>query len=273
MDLTIENVHVTNWSKNPFLKLGTTNKGKLTAAIRYSRQMVGDACELLAQYEHARLVADVDPTMAVDYFGGHDAVRQALHKYFGILLPVPGQALPVGPHQQHVSTNVVTNQAQVGTILAKYKQIRDGIAGKFDIVVGRIFDGDDVKDGLGDAWSHIKKGKFAKAIKNIKFINEGTEGWVNPGGNQQRIHLNLDSIETVSEGKIARIIVHEASHKFANTDDVDLLSDGSSDGSGYKWDGLKFNARGYVGLDNNADSYAWAARLMWKRKRGLQSGI
>ena len=48
MDLTIENVHVTNWSREPHLTLGQTSQTRLRTAIRYSRQMVNDACELLA---------------------------------------------------------------------------------------------------------------------------------------------------------------------------------------------------------------------------------
>jgi hypothetical protein len=275
MDFTVENVHVTNWSKDPFLRLGHTSKAKLTLAIRYSRQIVDDSCELLAKYERARIVASVDKRMAVDYFGEHEAVTEALHKYFGLVMPVPGAKKPTGPQLPNVSTDFAGNQAKLTTILGKFRQIQAGIRGNFDLVVGGIHDGDDVKDGIKDAFRHLKNGGgVGGAWKHIKFIREGTEGWVgNRNGSQGRIHLNSDVVRTYSEGKIARVIVHEASHKYANTDDVDLLNDGTDDGSGYKWDGLKFNNKGYVGLENNADSYAWGGRLMWKRKRRLASGV
>lgn len=265
MNLNIENVHVTNWSKEPLLSLNGRCQRKLGTAIRYSRQIVDDSIDLLSKYEHAKIVATADPKMAIDYFGTHDVVREALHKYFGLNVNAPGTPA--------VGTNAA-DQLKVPGILAKFKQIRDGISGQFDIVVGGIHDGDDIKDGIKDAFKHLRKGGGLKgAWKHIKFIREGTEGWVSSGGKLRRIHLNTDVIETYAEGKIARVIVHEASHKFANTDDVSLLDDGTDDGSGYKWDGLKFNAKGYVGLDNNADSFAWGGRLMWKRKRRLHSGI
>ncbi len=257
MDKIIEKVHVTNWSGDPFLKLGSTSKAKLAMAIRYSRQIVEDSCQLLAQYEHAQIVASVDKQMSKDYFGKQTVVKEAMEKYFGLDLKQPG------------------DKAKIATIRTKFGQIRSGIAGQFDLVVGYIHDRDDVKTGIKDAFSTLRHGNGVKnAWRHIKFIREGTEGWVSSRGTHVgRIHLNMDSIENYSEGKIARIIVHEASHKFANTDDVDLLDDGTNDGSGYKWDGLKHNARGYVGLENNADSYAWGGRLMWKRKRNLPSGV
>ena len=265
MNLNLENARVTNWSKEPLLSLGGSSQRKLAKAIRYSRQIVEDSIELLAAYERARIVAQADARMAIDFFGTHDIVREVLAKYFGLALNAPGTP-PAG-------TNLA-DQAKVPGILAKYRQIKTGISGQFDIVVGSIHDGDDVKDGLKDAFKELRHGGgFKGGWRHIKFIRQGTEGWVNGGGDRQRIHLNTNVIETYSEGKIARVIVHEASHKLANTDDVSLLDDGSDDGSGYKWDGLKFNAKGYVGLENNADSFAWGGRLMWKRKRRLHSGV
>jgi hypothetical protein len=269
MKLTIENVRVTNWSKDPFLTLNGHCQRKLGTAIRYSRQIVEDSIDLLSKYEHAKIVAMADPKMAIEFFGSHDEVREALHKYFSLVLDAPGtKTLGTSP----------AAQLKVPTILAKFKQIRDGIRGNFDIVVGSIHDGDDVKNGLKDAFHHLKHGGGVKGTwKHIKFIRTGTEGWVR--GTEGRIHLNTDVIESYSEGKIARVIVHEASHKFANTDDVGLLDDGSDDSTGYKWDGLaqtgkhSHQAKHYVGLENNADSYAWGGRLMWKRKRHLRSGI
>ena len=154
MDVTIEKVRVTNWSKDPFLRLNGSSRAKLATAIRYSRQIVEDSCELLAKYEHALIVAGVDGKMAVDYFGMHEAVREALHKYFGLALPAPGGGAPVGPFMPKVSVNFMANQAKVATILAKFKQIRVGISGNFDIVVGGIHDGDDVKTGVKDAFKH-----------------------------------------------------------------------------------------------------------------------
>ena len=195
--------------------------------------------------------------MANDFFQVHAGVPEALEKYFGLDL-----------------TDAV-DRAKVPGIRGKYKQIQAGIAGAFDIVVGHVHDGDDIKDGLRAAFKSLKGGHLEDAWHDIKDIRTDTGGWVaNRGGVQGRIHLNVDRIENFSEGKIARIIVHEASHKFAQTKDVRLLNDGTySSSPAYKWNKLKYNKKDFADLDNNADSYAWAARLMWKRKRGLQSGV
>ena len=120
---------------------------------------------------------------------------------------------------------------------------------------------DDIRDGIGDAWQDLKSGQFRASIASLKFIRTGTEGWVHSGHVQQRIHLNVNSLASEPTGKVARIIVHEATHKFAGTVDV-----------AYKWDNLKNNAGGHANLTNNADSYAWACRLIWKRKRNLPAG-
>jgi hypothetical protein len=173
-------------------------------------------------------------------------VREALEKYFGL------------------QKTDATHFNEVTTVLQKFQQIRAGLNAPFDLVVGYIHDGEDIVDGMRDAASELRHGSARGAIGALKFIRKGTEGWVDSSAShaQHRIHLNKNSIKSESAGKIARIIVHEASHKFANTIDV-----------AYKWENLKHNAGGHVNLINNADSYAWAGRLMWKRKRGLASGI
>jgi hypothetical protein len=257
MDIILNNVRVTNWSKNPLLKLGQTQQQRLSLAIDYSRQIASDALAMLQEYQRKQIVKSVDPQMAKDFFGSQAAVKEALAKYFGLQLNLPA------------------DQQKVSVIVQKYQLINQGISGRFDIVVGTVHDMDDIKEGLSDAWSSLKNGAISEAWGHIKFIREGTGGWVNTGAShaQHRIHLNVERINNFSAGKIARIIVHEASHKFANTDDVTVIDASGDERVGYKWDGLKYNASGFTNLENNADSYAWGGRLMWKRKRNHASGI
>jgi len=256
MKFTLHQVTVTNWSKDPFLNLGDGSRQKLGQAILFSRQIVSDSCRLMRTYQRRLITAPIDKQMAKDFFSeGKDAVRLALGKYFGMSKTDP------------------THFTDVSTVLTKFNQINAGISGPFELVVGYLHDMDDVKTGLRDAFDSLRGGSLKGAVRDIKFIKTGTEGWVNPGGDRQRIHLNKDSIKTLSPGKIARIIVHEASHKFANTDDVRVVDIHGEEHSGYKWDDLKWNQAGYTNLVNNADSYAWGGRLMWKRYRNLQSGI
>lgn len=258
MQFTLHNVNVTNWSKDPFLNLGAHSRHKLGQAIIYSRQIVEDACSMLNTYQSRLITKPIDKQMAKDYFSdGKDEVREALAKYFGL------------------DKNDANHFNDVVTVLGKFRQIRTGISGRFDLVVGHIHDMDDVKSGIRDAFNSLRHGHGKEAMRDIAFIRKGTEGWVAQGGKHtlSRIHLNKDSIKTQPAGKIARIIVHEASHKFANTADVTVIDGGGDEHVGYKWDGLKYNASGFNNLTNNADSYAWGGRLMWKRKRNLPSGI
>lgn len=248
MQITIDQVTVTNWSSNPLLSLSSDKQAKLKQSIEYSRQIVVDSLHLLRAYARYRAFRSVDRDMAADFFAAEDnrVVLEALPKYFG--LDMRSRAI----------------HTDLQTIILKYQQIHAGISGPFELVVGDVHDGDDIIDGVGDAWKEIKKGHGHDAFKALKEIRTSTRGWVRGAGtsNVGRIHLNTNVLRTDPAGRVARTIVHEASHKFANTDDV-----------AYKWQGLKNNARGHAGLINNADSYAWAGRLMWKRRRGLASGI
>jgi hypothetical protein len=257
MDIVLNNVRVTNWSKDPLLKLQGPQQQRLSLAIDYSRQIVSDACDMLQEYQRKQVIKSVDRQMAKDYFGSQAAAKEALAKYFGLNLSTPA------------------DQLKVATIVQKFQLVKQGISGRFDIVVGNIHDMDDIKSGLRGALSEIRDGGTPKdAWRHITFIRVKTEGWVDPTAShaQNRIHLNISAIDNLSAGKIARVIVHEASHKFANTDDVTVTDASGDDHIGYKWDGLKNNATGFTNLENNADSFAWAGRLMWKRKRHLASG-
>ncbi len=246
MQIVINQVTVTNWSKDPLYKLDEAGKTKLGKAITYSRQIVGDSLTLLKTYSRRLIVASVDTKMATDYFDASDKtmVDEAMSKYFGLNMTASTVGTDLDP------------------IITKFQLIKTGIDGPFDLVVGGIHDADDVKQGIRGAFGSIRGGSVKDAISHLKFIRTGTEGWVHGGHAQKRIHLNKEAVKTYSAGKIARIIVHEASHKFASTIDV-----------AYKWDELKNNAGAHVGLNNNADSYAWAGRLMWKRKRNLPTGV
>ena len=76
------------------------------------------------------------------------------------------------------------------------------------------------------------------------------------GGNPGSVLLNAD-LNKSGPGQLTF-----AAGTYSGAGDVNV-----NDGS------LKLNAGGHVGLVNNADSYAWGGRLLWKRKRGHHSGI
>jgi predicted secreted protein len=259
MKYLISGVTVTNWSKEPFLDLSTTERELLRLAIRYSREIVEDSCEALTELSRQRIVKGIDRQMARDFYGSQSAAKEGLAKYFGLDVD--------GPNGMD-TLNIIIN---------KFRQIKAGIEGPFDIVVGGIHDMDDIKQGVSDATRSFFHGRIKEAFRDLNFIKKGTEGWVNssPTHALNRIHLNKDTIKNYSAGKVARVIVHEASHKFANTDDVQLQTV-NGDYSGYKWEGsqgLKYNRLGYQNLENNADSYAWGGRLIWKRKRNKSGGV
>jgi hypothetical protein len=136
--------------------------------------------------------------------------------------------------------------------------------------------------------------------RNFGFTDEwGHKPWQQAIGD---IELNLSYVRGERPDTVARTVVHEASHKFANTKDV-LYKDGSF----AKLDRTMFeDARdlGIIGANDqreitratrtkplrpmsgwekgtnnvitderwleNADSYAWAARRIWKKKTGFR---
>ena len=243
MNIVLQGVTVTNWSKDPLLKLNTVQRRKLDHVISVSRQMTADSLKLLGNYRTKLIVESVDARMAKDFFSSGAIVKAALEKYFGLAKASP------------------TFETDLATVVAKLSTTDAGQKAPFGIVVENIHDTDDIRDGVWDAFQELRQDEFRSAMAALKFIRTGTEGWVHGGNAQKRIHLNIDSLDSESDGKVARIIVHEATHKFAGTVDV-----------AYKWDNLKHNAGGHANLTNNADSYAWACRLIWKRKRVLPAG-
>lgn len=73
------------------------------------------------------------------------------------------------------------------------------------------------------------------------------EDGITSGFKNGEIHVSLNSLQHYSAASIARVIIHEASHKFLGTRDVDYAHAG---------------AYAAMSLQNslvNADSYAWAA--------------
>lgn len=243
MNIVIQGVTVTNWSKDPFLTLSHNQQAKLGQAIQYARQITSDALQRLYDYRRRRLVKTIDPQMAKDFFRSGADVKDALEKYFGITTASPNF------------------DANLDVIISKIELTDAGLQAPFDIVVGHIHDWDDVKEGVSDFFGELKKGNIKSSFRSISFIRKGTRGWVAPGHALKRIHLNVNVINTDPHGYIARTIVHEGTHKFAGTDDV-----------AYKFQQLKHNVGGYADLTNNADSYAWACRRIWKSVRHLPAG-
>ena len=243
MNIVIQGCTVTNWSKEPLLTLSHNQQAKLGQAIQCSRQMTSDALHRMKNYRHRLLVKSIDPQMAKDFFQSGTDVKEALEKYFGITTASPGFG------------------TDFDTIIGKIELTDAGLQQPFDIVVGHIHDWDDVKEGVSDFFSEFKKFRLRSAFSALGSIRTGTRGWVSPGHALKRIHLNVDIINSDPRGKIARTIVHEGTHKWANTDDV-----------AYKWENLPHNAGGYANLTNNADSYAWTCRRIWKRVRHMPAG-
>lgn len=229
-------VTVVNWSKEPLLTLSSNQQTKLAASVKTARVMTSGSLDKLKDYRRKRQVKSVDRQMAKDFFASGAAVKDGLNRYFGITTASP------------------SFDTDLDTIITKLETTDTGLQGQLEIVVGSIFDADDFKEGLSDAWGELKQGNIKAAFGDLSFIRRGTRGWVSSGGAQQRIHLNINMINSDPQDKIARTIVHEATHKFAGTADV-----------AYKADNLKYNAGGHAGLTNNADSYAWCCRRIWKQ--------
>jgi hypothetical protein len=228
-------ITVKNWSKDPLLTLNGTQQAKLAASVRTAREMAAGSLSKLREYRQKRVVKSVDAQMAKDLFPSGAVVKDALERYFGITTASPGF------------------DTDLGTIITKLAATETGLKGQLELVVGNIHDADDIREGISDAFDSLKQGKFKAAIDDLKFIRTGTRGWVSSNA-LQRIHLNIDIINSDPEDRIARTIVHEATHKFAGTDDI-----------AYKADNLKHNAGGHANLTNNADSYAWCCRRIWKK--------
>jgi Lysine-specific metallo-endopeptidase len=244
MRIVLQGVTVTNWSKEPFLTLNRNEQAKLGSAIQAARQMAADALARLKDYRRKCFVAARDAQMAKDCFRPSADAEAALEKYFDL------------------TTASVNFDTDFETIINKLEVTEAGLRDPFDIVVGHIFDTDDFEEGIEDAIKCIRRGKFKDAVDSLKGISKDTRGWVSSDPTRlRRLHLNMNMINSDPRGKIARTIVHEATHKFANTDDV-----------AYKWQDLKYNAGAYTNLTNNADSYAWACRLIWKKVRNLPAG-
>ena len=168
-------------------------------------------------------------------------------------------------------------------ILKVYTSILAGLTAPYELVVG-------VFDGRGMVKFHGNKvQKDVSAIRQIHgFVDEWGhsrwEGFDRAG----RIQLNLEYIgkNRNSPDHLARTIVHEASHKWAGTRDL-LYKDDTFAKTGFEnepeQDKVAIPGRdkpllpmaGFVGKTNrliqaeqlleNADSYAWTARRLWKR--------
>jgi len=142
MQITINQVTVTNWSQNPLMGLSDDKKTKLSLAIDYSRQIVDDSLQLLRGYLRHQVCRSVDSKMAADLFsqGDNAVVDEALPKYFGLDMKSP------------------TLNTELQTIIAKFEQTRRGICGPFELVVGDIHDADDIVTGVSQSANLLKHG-------------------------------------------------------------------------------------------------------------------
>ncbi|HJQ60626.1 MAG TPA: hypothetical protein VJ890_27220 [Vineibacter sp.] len=278
--------------------------GKIADAIRIAGAMAKEAVAALLAYK----------TVGVNSIGDFNGIAQrdpGLHKtattllkYFDLdprsAFDAPGTS-NVEPMRRH------QYWSDVDSICRNYSKINSGLAENYEIVVFLMLEGNPSGAGL-------------RIDSRSGFVSPQWRGGVQPAGldashipwekveDMGRIHININYLvrDTVGSDDLARVIVHEASHKFARTNDVlykhetpfNLYKDGQQSAANppTKAD-LHFNvlvdpdlARGaklaqtlggrsiapFSGLDRNnapiaasrwilnADSYAWAARRMWK---------
>jgi len=271
-----------SWNDFPF-----TVKNKLRQAIELAPLMVRETLDALRQH----LVYD-EPTRS---FGNWTAFQKlpsdpgqtetglALTKYFNLYFP--GAAGP----QVGAADSSSTYWKYVRGIVTVYERIRDGMAGNFELVIEYLPTSAGQVSNAGGTPGPVSP---IRAI--FGFADEyGHVDWTTNTGDPHRIKIGsryLCDAQTRAED-LARTIVHEASHKFARTKDILYKHNSFAkdlDAFVEAPDAQKAVARAtrpdkplqpLTGFANraaktitpderyleNADSYAWMARRLWKR--------
>jgi hypothetical protein len=247
------------------------DKAKLQEAIGIASAMAGAAFMELFRFKNGQLAGDA--ALELHY---------ALAKYFSI-------------HPSHGGF-----EHYVDGITRVYAAIRNGLAAPYEIVV---FDPTDknafAKGALGyvrPTRSTVRGGVQTAPLSPIRQRLRIPAEWQHADWNENwkgfedvgRIHLSLGLLFSGDPpaDAVARTIVHEASHKFARTTDVLYKhqafgrSAEAPDGEGVAQatmvvgdkritpmagaeNGAMISPHRYI---ENADSYAWAARRLWKRR-------
>ena len=178
---------------------------KLAGVIRLARESVPKA-RTAAQAASAKRNDDVE----------------TLNKYFNLRHDeeIKGKIKKFGPSSSQVT-------ARREELVESTKKTLDGILGK-------------VEAGFAKDQA-IKDINPKKSGDERGYVNMGSRGfWGSPGD----IHLRFSLLDTDPPERLARTLVHEATHKYAGTSD-----------SAY-WPGAKFNGLTHKEALGNADSYA-----------------
>jgi len=252
-------------------------KRKLESAIKIAPLMVSAALDALNDMdlykpiykdrEDAKLKLKSQPNPDMTDVG------QALVKYFNL----------------RYSATDARYWSHVAGVMAVYEKMYEGLSGSYEIVIADLSANAQIRShgnvqtvpvsqiratfGFGDEWDH------------------SDYTWPERRGRIQ-VNFNYAGDRQVTASDVARTLVHEASHKWAHTKDVlykasswgklpeparkDLFMMGARTEHMERPDKAKLLLP-LMGMDNqgrlidrerwleNADSYAWMARRLWKR--------
>lgn len=217
----------------PFSKVSLTKgynkdtvKGQLLQAVTYARQMVTETQRLVQQ--------SVTPVIERHVGAGS----------FGYVTDLSQIVLDAAHTHFKMPNSLTEANSQAWMDLFKYlKQvymmIGQGIRGTFSLVDVPSADKADTKGSVGTYG----------ATTLLDATNpDGLEI-----GNNGRIHINFHWVTTRTAQRVARTIIHEASHKFLGTQD-----------HAYKWEKAKYAGLTYNQAIANADSIACFSYYTWK---------
>ncbi len=144
--------------------------------------------------------------------------------------------MSMNPAPANVTTGLTqyfktSDAADILKIKATLEKISNGINGDVTIKVSHM------------NAAYLEPGETKADIKNV-------EGYVR-GGNKGDIHVTPDYVKSNAKQAV-RVFIHEASHKYASTDDFDEKGYIYSDGSDFRSPGITKDQ-----CINNADSYAY----------------
>ena len=190
---------------------------KISAAIVDARQMVQDVQTLLTRSVISAAEMHVGS-------GPHGAVTP-LPKYVT-------EAARIHFRLARIDEDTAKDYGDLFAFLGpQYMQIGAGLNGRFEIV-----DNNNERALRGEP-----AGTDPRSIGGYVGVNPGSQ-----------IHLNFAALQQKPVEEVARLLVHEASHKFINTDDKAYCGS------------VNYALMGPADARVNADSFAWFALATWK---------
>lgn len=240
---------------------------------------VGDKLQLALKYAPRMVDSALRGVGLVSNFLRLRSMNPALHNKPTVPLTDESMKAFVKYFSLHKSTNL---QLDLEKIRIVYSRIKAGIGNKYNIV---IYAGSETVHGYVEAPVYSLKTALDDYMAQ-RADGYGHVQW--PKINTQDIHLNLNWLKkpVATADQIARLIVHEASHKWAYTDDKlykskSFMKDpliGEEDrqlmAADTRFSGIvpmSDLSLSTLALMKNADSYAWAARRIWKKETGVMS--